>query len=94
MFTKAAKGVVYIGQDPTGGGFVRLPVEGMTREQAAAWLLLDPATARRYIDPTRVGRYTPPKFDNAPGAPLPKLKTDDEQRATKKGSTEKDDAGA
>ena len=76
MFTRFAKGAVYTGQDPTGAGFIRLPVEQMTREQLGAWFAIDPATARRYFDPTKVGRYTAPKVDNAPGAPLPKLNDD------------------
>jgi hypothetical protein len=74
MFTPFSKGAVYTGQDPTGRGFIRVPVERMTPEQLAAWFAIDPATARRYFDPTKVGRYAPPKIDNAPGAPLPKLK--------------------
>ena len=73
MFTRLAKGAVYIGQDPTGGGFVRLPVVDMTPEQLAAWLLIDRVTALRYVDPTALPVYRAPKIDNAPGAPLPKL---------------------
>ena len=83
MLTRYAKGALYVGQDPTGGGFIRLPVSDMTPEQLAAWFAIDPATARRYVDPTKLPKYRAPKFDNAPGAPLPKLKKDDEQRATK-----------
>lgn len=73
MFTRLAKGAVYVGQDPTGGGFIRLPVVDMTPEQLAAWLLIDRASALRYVDPTALPVYRAPKIDNAPGAPLPKL---------------------
>ena len=84
---------MYIGQDPTGGGFLRIAVESMTPAQLAAWVLIDPATARRYVDPTKLPAYKIPKFDNAPGAPLPKLKkhepTTDKGRA-KAEDTERD----
>lgn len=83
MLTRYAKGAVYVGNDPTGGGVIRLPVSDMSPEQLAAWLLIDPATARRYVDPTKVQRYRAPKFDNAPGAPLPKLKKDDDRAKAK-----------
>lgn len=91
MFTRFAKGAVYIGQDPTGGGFIRLPVEQMTKEQLAAWLAIDPTTALRYFDPTKVGRYTPPRIDNAPGAPLPKLHDDANKKSN--GDTDKKEPG-
>jgi hypothetical protein len=91
MLTRYAKGAVYVGQDPTGGGVIRLPIELMTPEQLAAWVAIDPATALRYVDPTKIPRYRAPRIDNAPGAPLPKLPKDD-NRATK--AKDKDDKGA
>jgi len=46
----------------------------MTREQLAAWFLIDPATASRYIYPAEIKEtpVTVPVLDNNPGAPAPK----------------------
>jgi len=75
MFTPFARGAMYAGVDPTGKqAFIRLLVTEMTREQLAAWYLIDPATASRYIYPDAV-KDTPvivPTIDNNPGAPAPK----------------------
>ena len=75
MFTPFARGAVYAGIDPTGKrAFIRMLVTEMTREQLAAWFLIDPATASRYIYPAEVKEtpVTVPVLDNNPGAPAPK----------------------
>ena len=82
MFKTSANGVMYVGQDPTGKGFVKMLIVSMSEEQVAAWLLIDPATATRYVYPDRVGVYKKPAYDNQPGTPLPKLKKH-EQSTTK-----------
>lgn len=76
MFTRQARGVVYTGIDPTGrSGMIRVLVEEMTREQLAAWLAIDAATASRYVNPAALKDTAVdlPTIDNEPAKPLPKL---------------------
>lgn len=76
MFTRQAKGVVYTGVDPTGrSGMIRVLIEEMTREQLAAWCLIDAATASQYVNPDALkGTVVDlPSIDNEPEKPLPKL---------------------
>lgn len=87
MFKASANGVMYVGQDPTDKGFVKMLIVSMSEEQVAAWLLIDPATATRYVYPDRVGVYKKPTYDNQPGTPLPKLKKH-EQSTTAKATEE------
>lgn len=74
---------MYVGQDPTGKGFIKIAVEKFTKEQVAAWLLIAPATALKYVYPELVGKYTPPQYDTQPGAPMPKLKRNESATTTK-----------
>jgi hypothetical protein len=79
MFTRQAKGVVYTGVDPTGrSGMIRVLVEEMTREQLAAWCLIDAATASQYVnlDALKDTVVDLPSIDNEPEKPLPKLPWD------------------
>lgn len=78
---------MYVGQDPTGKGFIKVAIETFTKEQVAAWLLIDPATALKYVHPEQVGKYTPPQYDTQPGAPMPKLRKN--ESATTKTTEEK-----
>jgi hypothetical protein len=88
MFKPTAKGVMYIGQDPTGKGFIKIAIESMSEEQVAAWLLIDPATASKFFYPHLVRPYTPPAYDNNPGTPLPKLKKYEQHSTTKASAKE------
>jgi hypothetical protein len=76
MFTPFSKGAVYTGVDPTGKrAFLRVLVTEMTREQLAAWYLIDPATASRYVTPAALKDVTVtlPTLDNNPEQPMPLL---------------------
>ena len=79
MFTRHAKGVVYTGVDPTGrSGMIRVLVEEMTREQLAAWYLIDAATVSGYVNSAALKDIVLdlPTIDNEPEKPLPKLPGD------------------
>jgi len=83
MFTRLAQGAVYMGIDPTGKrGFIRVLVADMTREQLAAWVKIDAATASRYVNPAALKDEPVPVpiIDNNPGQPVPTITKADERK--------------